>query len=120
MAEKEPAPKRGWLKTIAGTVGGLLSGAAVMYLTAAFNQVVKPAKPVANFKYEFTGVTVRFQNLSGSGQGWWDFGDGSALEPVANRDAVTHTYARPGDYTVKLSLQNILGEESERSVTVHL
>jgi PKD repeat protein len=120
MAVEESAPKTNWLKTAFGTVGGLLSGAVAMYATAAFNQVVKPAKPVANFKYDCSGNTVRFQNLSGSGQGWWDFGDGSALEPVAERNTVTHTYARAGDYTVKLSLQNILGEEADRSVSLHL
>jgi PKD repeat protein len=120
MAVTETAPKRNWVKTIVGTAGGLLSGAVAMYATAAFNQVVKPAKPVANFKYDCTGSAVRFQNLSGTGQGWWDFGDGSALEPVADRPTVTHTYARPGDYTVKLSVQNILSDEAERSVTVHI
>jgi hypothetical protein len=118
--EKEAAPKKGWLKAILGTLGGLLSGAFVMYATAAFNQVVKPAKPLANFKYDFAGNTVRFQNLSGSSQGWWDFGDGTPLEPVADRDTVFHKYARPGDYTVKLTVQNILGDQSDRSVTVHL
>jgi PKD repeat protein len=120
MAESEPVAKKGWLKTVLGTVGGLVSGAVVMYATAAFNEVVKPSKPVANFKYDATGTTVQFHNLSGASQGWWDFGDGSALEPVAGRDSVTHTYSRVADYTVKLSLQNILGEETERSVTVHL
>jgi PKD repeat protein len=119
--EKEPAPKlKGWLKTVVGTLGGLLSGAVAMYATAAFNQVVKPAKPVANFKYDAAGSSVTFQNLSGTGQGWWDFGDGSALEPLANRAVVTHKYTRAGDYAVKLSLQNILGEEAERSVVVHV
>jgi PKD repeat protein len=122
MAENEPAPAKGkgWLKAIVGTVGGLLSGAVAMYATAAFNEVVKPAKPIANFKYDAKGNNVTFQNLSGTSQGWWDFGDGSGLEPVAGRKLVTHTYARSGDYSVKLSLQNILGEEAERSVTVHV
>jgi PKD repeat protein len=122
MAEKEPAPAKGkgWLKTVLGTAGGLLSGAVAMYATAAFNEVVKPAKPIANFKYDAKGNALTFQNLSGTSQGWWDFGDGSALEAVAGRDRVTHTYPRSGDYSVKLSLQNILGEEAERSVTVHV
>lgn len=117
---EEKAPKKDWLKTILGTLGGLFSGAVVMYATAAFNQVVKPAKPLANFKYDYVGNTVRFQNLSGSSQGWWDFGDGSPLEPIADRDTVLHAYTRPGDYTVKLTVQNILGDQSDRSVTVHV
>jgi PKD repeat protein len=120
MAEQDAAPQRGWWKTIVGTAGGLLSGAVAMYATAAFNQVVKPAKPIANFKYEATGNSVCFHNLSGTGQGWWDFGDGSALEPLAGRPNVTHLFTHSGDYTVKLSVQNILGEETDRSVTVHV
>jgi hypothetical protein len=122
MAEPAPGKLKGWLKAGIGTAGGLVSGAAVMYVTAAFNSVVKPAKPVANFKAEPAGLSVRFQNLSGKGsQGWWDFGDGSPLEPVSpEHEYVTHAYARPGEYTVKMSLHNLLGEETERSVTVHL
>lgn len=120
MADKETAGKKSWLKAVFGTVGGLVSGAAVMYVTAGFNQLVKPAKPVANFKFDSDGLNVKFQNLSGAGQGWWDFGDGSPLEPVNEREFVTHAYPRPGEYTAKLSLHNLLGEETERSVAIHL
>ena len=31
-----------------------------------------------------------------------------------------HTYPSPGDYTAKLSVTNLLGDESERTVPVHL
>ena len=37
-------------------------------------------------------------------QGWWDFGDGTALEPFDHKlDIVKHTYARAGDYSVRLT-----------------
>ncbi len=124
MAENEAASGgsvKSWFKMGLGTIGGLLSGVVVMYFNAAFNQVVKPAKPVPNFTFETQGLTVRFHNLSTSGQGWWDFGDGSPLDPVVpKKDLVEHTYPRPGDYHAKLSLRNLLGEEAERSVRVRI
>jgi PKD repeat protein len=119
---EEPAKSRGWLKTILGTATGLLSGAVVMYLTPLVDKVVKPAKPVANFAVDHEGLSVTFHNRSqGGSAGWWDFGDGSPLEPVSpQQEIVTHTYPGPGDFTAKLTLHNLLGEESERPVTFHL
>ncbi|OAI45204.1 hypothetical protein AYO44_13020 [Planctomycetaceae bacterium SCGC AG-212-F19] len=118
----EAAPKNSFVKAALGTIAGLMSGAFMMYLSPLLDKVVKPAKPVANFAVDMQGLTVAFHNRSSAkGSGWWDFGDGSPLEPLtADRDTVTHTYAKPGTYTVKLSLRNILNEESERSVTVNL
>src|SRR5262245_3722759 len=114
----------GWLKTALGGLAGLCSGAILMYLTPLVNSVVKPATPLANFETRRDGLAVTFHNLSTGPknvQGWWDFGDGSALEPVVpDREEVTHTYQRPGDYTVKLSLRNSVGEANERSVTLQL
>jgi PKD repeat protein len=124
MAETPPAQggKFGWLKAIIGTVAGLLSGACAMYFTPLVDKIIKPAKPLANFAVEHQGLTVTFQDRSnGGGEGWWDFGDGSPLEPVSSKqDHLTHTYAKPGNYTAKLSLRNYLGEESERSVSLQL
>jgi PKD repeat protein len=112
----------GWLKAAIGTVAGLLSGAAMMYISPLIDKVVKPAKPVANFAVEHEGTTVTFQNRStGTHGGWWDFGDGSALEPVdPTQQTVSHTYASPGDYTAKLTVNNLLGDENERVVNLHL
>ena len=120
--EKAPSRISGWIKAALTSVFGLVSGAALMYLTPLVNNVIKPAKPVPNFAQQTSNLTVTFNNRSTGGtQGWWDFGDGSALEPYEpNKDAVTHTYTRPGTYTVKLTLQNLLGEESERSVAINL
>jgi hypothetical protein len=48
-------------------------------------------------------------------------GDGSPLQPVVPQQEFTnHTYPRPGDYTAKLTLRNLIGKESERTVAVHL
>jgi PKD repeat protein len=123
MAEKEEVGKKsgGWFKTLFGAVAGLVSGAVAMYVSAFVNQAVKPAKPIANFRVEHDGLTVKLQNLTPGFSGWWDFGDGNELVPVAaGQDVVSHTYPKPGDYSVKMSLRNILGEENERSVELHL
>jgi PKD repeat protein len=124
MAEQE-SPRSGklsgWIKAILGAIGGICSGVLAMNLTAYLNNAVKPAKPIANFGAVPEGLTVQFQNLSQGGQGWWDFGDGTPLQPVTpDHEFVTHTYPRPGDYTVKLSLHNVVNDESERSVPVHV
>ncbi len=111
----------GWFKTILGTVGGLLSGAVVMYFGAWVDKAVKPAKPVPNFRLEHEGRVVHFQDLSPGFAGWWDFGDGTELIPAdSGHESIDHTYDRPGDYTVKLSLSNLLGEESNRTVALHV
>jgi PKD repeat protein len=121
MADQETTTKKsGWFKAFIGTVTGLCSGAAVMYLTPLVDNAIKPAKPVANFKVEHDGLNVRIQNLSNVRQGYWDFGDGSPLEPVTADDYLTHAYPEAATYTVKLTLQNILNEENDRSVAVKL
>jgi PKD repeat protein len=124
MAEKEAGgtKKKGWFKALLGTAGGLISGAAVMYATPLVNKAIQPPKPVANFKVETPdGLTVRFQNLSTAGKGDWDFGDGSPLQPVTSEhESITHKFPGPGDYSVKLTVQNILNEENERTVSVKL
>jgi PKD repeat protein len=127
MAEKADEKDKGgklsgWIKAAITTVLGLVSGAGLMYLSPLLDKVIKPGKPVANFQYAIDGSQVTFHNRSTGGtEGWWDFGDGSALEPfVPGQDSVTHPYRKPGVYTVKLSLRNFLGEENERSATVNV
>jgi hypothetical protein len=126
QAAAHEAPKSGrlstWVKTGILALAGMLSGGFVTYLTPLVDRLVKPAKPLANFAVEHQGLTVTFHNRSiGKGQGFWDFGDGSALEPIAaGQSAVTHTYSAPGTYTAKLSLRNLIGEESERTANVQL
>ena len=125
MAEEKTAEKpatKSWLKVIGTSIFGLVSGAVLMYLSPLVNNVVRPDKPLANFAQQAEGLTVTFHNRSTDAtQGWWDFGDGSSLEPyAADQESVIHTYPRPGVYTAKLSLRNFLGDENERSIPVIL
>src|ERR1019366_7906694 len=107
----------GWIKAVITSIVGLVSGAMLVYLTPVVNNVIKPSKPLANFSTQVNGLTVNFNNRSAGGvQGWWDFGDGTALEPFDPKvNNISHTYAKPGPYNVKLSLQNLIGEEEDRS-----
>lgn len=123
MAENSaPEKKSGWLKALATSAVGLFSGAVLMYVSPLVNTVIKPGKPIANFSHQADGLVVKFQNRSTGGtDGWWDFGDGSALEPFsASQDTLSHAYPRPGTYTAKLLLRNFLGEENERSVSINV
>ncbi len=101
-------------------VFALVSGAMLMYVTPLFNSAIKPSRPVANFSSQVEGLTATFTNRSTTAaQGWWDFGDGSALEPFSpKQDTIKHVYPKAGNFAVKLSLQNLIGEEGERSVNV--
>jgi hypothetical protein len=112
---------RGWVKGLLGAVLGLLSGAGMMYLSVVVDKVVKPARPVANFAVSADGLTVTFQNHSSGESGWWDFGDGSPLEPYdPAQPTVTHAYPKPGTYTARLTVRNFLMEENARAVPVDL
>src|SRR4051794_37146487 len=95
----------GWLKAAVTSVVGLVGGASLMYFSPLIDRVIKPGAPVANFQADTDGLKVVFHNRSSNTtEGWWDFGDGSALEPFQpGQESVTHSYARPGSYTIKLS-----------------
>jgi hypothetical protein len=111
----------GWLK--AGIVGmlGLGGGAAGTYTTALIDRVVKPSLPVANFAAAADGFTVTCQNHATGETGWWDFGDGTPLEPFApGVPAVNHTYTKAGSYSVKLVVRNFTADENERTVAVEV
>jgi hypothetical protein len=112
----------GWLKAAITSVVGLVGGACLMYFSPLIDKVIKPGGPVANFQSETDGLKVIFHNLSSnSSEGWWDFGDGSALEPFQpSQNAVSHTFAQPGSYTVKLSVSSLFGQQNDRSVTFAL
>src|SRR6266567_1407707 len=111
-----------WVKAGVSSVFGLVSGAALMYVTPLVNHVIKPPEPVANFGFQAQGLAVTFQNrATNATDGSWDFGDGSALEPFSpKQEAIAHTYAKPGSYLVKLGLTNLFNEKNERAVTVSL
>ena len=124
MADAKPSPKNsiigGWIKAIAGGTVGLLGGAATMYSTAIFEKVVKPAKPMANFATKVEGLTLTCESRATGQSGWWDFGDGSALEPYQPNQSVTHVFDKPGNYSVKLTVRNFLSEENDRTVPVEV
>src|SRR5580700_6848929 len=122
VAQMPDQPRTFWsrLKPIAGPFIGLASGAAMMYASAIVNQVVKPAKPLANFAVETDGLSATFHNRY-AGVGWWDFGDGSALEPAtADQESITHTYLKPGTYSAKLTVLNFVGDQNDRAVPVEV
>ncbi|MBP3954201.1 PKD domain-containing protein [Gemmata sp. G18] len=108
----------GWLKAALLGFLGLGGGAAGTYATAVVDRVVKPTKPVANFAVNPDGLTLACDNRASGESGWWDFGDGTPLEPYAADQHVSHTYAKPGSYTVKLTVRNYLGDENERTVPI--
>ena len=110
----------GWMK--AGILGvlGLSGGVAGTYATKVVNTVIQPPKPVANFSVAAEGLGVSCQNQATGESGWWDFGDGTSLVPFAAEQSVTHTYTKPGNYAVKLTVRNFLGDENERTVPVEV
>jgi PKD repeat protein len=119
----ESGKGKGFLKAIYGMAAGLLSGAALMYVTPLFNSIVKPPTPLANFEARQDGTTVTFHNLTtgaASLSGWWDFGDGSPLVPMVGDQDVSHTYAKTGSYSAKLSVHNLINETNERTVAIQL
>lgn len=64
--------------------------------------------PVANFGLDTSGLTVTFSDSSLHADNYfWEFGDGtSSTEP-----APSHTYANPGAYTIRLTVQNTCGAD---------
>lgn len=72
--------------------------------------VLTPNLPEASFDYEPTGcapLVVSFNNTSKYGSVYtWDFGDGI----YSNEKNPVHTYYVPGNYIVKLRVNNITGE----------
>ena len=70
--------------------------------------------PVAGFDVKCTNgsapLSVQFTDKStGTITGWsWDFGDGS----TSTEQSPSHTYLKPGNYTVKLTVSNLGGDNS--------
>lgn len=123
MADEKKESRLGTIaKAIGSSLLGALSGAIIMYVSPLVNNAIKPPRPVANFSVSLDGAVATFRNLStGGAQGWWDFGDSSALEPFGPSQAsLTHRFPGPGTYAVKLSLHNSVGEEVERTVPVRI
>jgi PKD domain len=111
-----------WIKIGLGGFAAMCTGAVGMYANVVFDKVVKPSKPVANFAVAGTdGLTVTFDNKATGESGWWDFGDGTVLEPFdPAQPTVTHTYPKTGGFSAKLVVRNFLMEEADRSIGVDL
>ncbi|SCG84725.1 PKD domain-containing protein [Methanobacterium congolense] len=74
----------------------------------------KPVTPVADFSADNTSgsspLTVKFtDNSSNYPTSWlWDFGDGV----TSTEQNPTHTYTKPGNYTVTLTTSNLAGNST--------
>ncbi len=111
----------GWIKGLLGLVIGVGSGALVTSSSALVDKVLKPTKPVANFAVAADGLKVTCQNHASGDSGWWDFGDGSPLEPFdPAQPSVAHDYPKSGVYSVKLTVRNYVMDENDRAVGVDL
>ena len=77
---------------------------------------IGPSLPTADFSASATSgyapLKVKFTDKStGSPTAWkWSFGDGSALVTQYNP---TYTYTKPGTYTVKETVSNAAGKDTE-------
>ena len=88
----------------------------VSYKNAADLPAIPGPKPKAAFEFEKTSPnTVKFTNTSTNASSYsWDFGDGnssSALSPE-------HTYSADGNYTVKLTAMDAMGQMDEKTATI--
>ena len=78
--------------------------------------VTSPQAPVADFATNVTSgtapLTVLFAatGIGGAPTSWyWDFGDGINSK---NAMTVTHTFTKPGNYTIGLTVGNITGNNT--------
>lgn len=89
------------------------------YYPIVFNKIVnflwKQHKPLANYNWTPTNLSVAFTDTStGSLAWWWDFGDGT----YSNDQHPNHTYSTAGNYTVKLYVENNIKSWDEITQTV--
>ncbi|MDR1666867.1 MAG: PKD domain-containing protein [Bacteroidales bacterium] len=81
--------------------------------------VTAPAGPVADFEYhvdQADPMTVHFTDHSENAVSYsWNFGDGSATSNAQNPD---HTYAAGGVYEVVLTIQNVNGDQHQKTVEI--
>jgi len=79
-------------------------------------KVIMPLMPVAGFKVDSTGcapLTIKIKNESKHGETYtWDFGDGT----YSDEKYPVHTYYLPGDYILKLTVNNITGKSVHNSM----
>lgn len=78
--------------------------------------------PMASFEYRVLEKdpqpVVEFKNISNTELVAWDFGDGERSEE--NGNYISHTYDKPGKYTVKLTAINQVGEKYEAESEIEI
>ena len=106
-----------------GTNNGTWSNASGgnSYWPIVFNKAVqflwKQHKPLANYSWLPSNLSVAFTDTSEGGLAWWwDFGDGT----FSNEQNPTHLYANDGNYVVKLYVENDIKswDEVTKSVVI--
>jgi len=79
-------------------------------------QVTINPLPVASFTSSVTGLTVQFTSTSSNATGWsWDFGDGLGF---SNEENPLYTYLDPGNYFVKLTVENECGTSTKTILVI--
>jgi gliding motility-associated-like protein len=62
--------------------------------------------PCTNLSYSFTNTSVPTRGSFSPNTFTWDFGDNSPIDTASQAPPVQHTYAGPGTYIVKLSIND--------------
>ena len=91
-----------------------------LLLLTVFCALMACKKNSVDFSYSPTepraGQAVTFTNLSSSGEDWlWSFGDGA----TSTLRAPSHTYKKPGSYTVILKVDNKSSWTATKDITVY-
>ncbi|MEO8415057.1 MAG: PKD domain-containing protein [Ginsengibacter sp.] len=73
---------------------------------ALLNFVPNKILPCTNLSYGFTNTSIPTRGSFNPNTFTWDFGDNSALVISSQSPPITHTYAGPGTYIVKLSIDD--------------
>ncbi|AKJ38402.1 PKD domain-containing protein [Methanosarcina barkeri] len=95
-----------------------VTGPSYFNLANAVLEVTRVTSSMANFSADVVNgnspLTVQFTDTStGTPTNWtWDFGDGK----TSTEQNPTHIYKSEGNYTVKLTVSNSLGSDSEEKI----
>lgn len=87
----------------------------VSYKDSEQEFALAPTELIANFNHKIDAMNsklVKFNNTSSINavKYQWDFGDGSAIQTVSDRNQINHTYTSSGTYKAKLTAFNSKGE----------
>ncbi|TLX47410.1 alkaline serine protease [Pseudoalteromonas phenolica] len=92
--------------------------AAYDYLASSTCEGPGDAKPVASFKVTLNGKSIQLTDSSYDDKGIaaysWEFGDGA----TSSSKNPSHTYASAGEYTVKLTVRDTVGQVASKSEVI--